>query len=156
MLPLILGLVGGGFLVSAFTEKKKYADGGEVPFEKEIDEQYLVYPTSDESGYAIDKATGRMIYAIDKNGDIKKYWNSTDEVYQYLSSLFSKGEKPMVDMEKREFEKINLDAGTLNIVFKDKENYEIGKDWFIHKSLYRFDDSSDADKTLYFKVGSLD
>jgi hypothetical protein len=30
MLPLILGLVGGGFLVSAFTEDKKYAKGGGI------------------------------------------------------------------------------------------------------------------------------
>lgn len=31
MLPIILGLIGGGFLVSAFTEDKKYAKGGSIP-----------------------------------------------------------------------------------------------------------------------------
>jgi hypothetical protein len=31
MLPIILGLIGGGFLVSAFSEDKKYAKGGSIP-----------------------------------------------------------------------------------------------------------------------------
>lgn len=31
MLPLILGLIGGGLIVSAFTEDNKYAQGGSIP-----------------------------------------------------------------------------------------------------------------------------
>ena len=50
MLPLILGLVGGGLLVSAFTEDKKYAKGGSIPnngleqLKKIKDEYSKLYP----------------------------------------------------------------------------------------------------------------
>jgi len=39
MLPLILGLVGGGLLVSAFTEDKKYAKGGSVSKKQGYDDK---------------------------------------------------------------------------------------------------------------------
>jgi len=39
MLPIILGLVGGGFLVSAFTEDKKYAKGGSVSKKQGYDDK---------------------------------------------------------------------------------------------------------------------
>ena len=122
MLPLILGLVGGGLLVSAFTEDKKYAKGGSIPnnYKGKTPEQVWNEWSVEQRGHFLDDHLG--ILGDNKKAISKYRYNELPDSFGNTPIHFLK-ERLKQHIEEGQYAKGGGISGTLHSEHKSPLEY---------------------------------